>query len=64
MAQRMLASCIDLTSAAAVKIMTESNLGWKGFVWLTMLLHSPALMGAKAESRAGQDPGGRTTTEV
>lgn len=64
MAQRMLASCIDLTSAAAVKIMTESNLVWKGFVWLTMLLHSPALRGAKAESRAGQDPGGRTTAEV
>lgn len=32
MAQRMLASCIDLTSVAAIKIMTESNLVWKGFV--------------------------------
>lgn len=55
MAQRMLASCIDLTSVAAIKIMTESNLVWKGFVWLTVLLSQPSIdwSQGKKSSRAG-----------
>lgn len=55
MAQRMLASCIDLASVAAIKIVTESNLVWKGFVWLTMLLSQPSIGGSQGRksSRAG-----------
>lgn len=64
MAQRMLASCIDLTSVAAIKIVTESNLVWKGFVWLTMLLSQPSIDGSQGRKSSRAGPGGRTTAEV
>lgn len=55
MPQRVLASCMDLTSVAAIKIMTESNLVWEGFAWPTMLLSRPSIDGSQGRksSRAG-----------
>lgn len=55
MAQRVLASCVNLTSVAVIKIMTESNLVRKGFIWLTMLLSQHSTDGSQGRKsiRAG-----------
>jgi hypothetical protein len=48
-----------LFSVAVITIMTKSNFGRRGFIFLRVPCHSPSLREARAETQVGQEAGGR-----